>query len=70
MIKRLILYLLRAYKRYLSPLLPPSCRFTPTCSEYFYEAVRKKGLFRGTMLGIRRVLRCNPFCQGGHDPVM
>ncbi len=67
---RLILInLLRTYKRYLSPLLPPSCRFTPTCAEYAIEAVSKYGIFRGLFLTCWRLLRCNPFCRGGYDPV-
>ncbi|HEY2932051.1 MAG TPA: membrane protein insertion efficiency factor YidD [Acidobacteriota bacterium] len=68
--KRLILFLLTAYKRFLSPLLPVSCRFVPTCSEYFYQAVQKKGVLTGTYLGIKRVLRCHPFSRGGYDPVI
>ncbi|HEV8130458.1 MAG TPA: membrane protein insertion efficiency factor YidD [Acidobacteriota bacterium] len=68
--KRALLFLLKSYKRYVSPLLPPSCRFEPTCSDYFYEAVEKKGVFRGSYLGIKRLLRCHPFSRGGNDPVM
>ena len=61
--------LIRLYKRFVSPLLPPACRFTPTCSEYFAEALRRKGLVRGTYLGVRRLLRCQPFGGRGWDPV-
>lgn len=61
--------LLHAYKRYLSPLLPPSCRFTPTCAEYAIDAINKYGIFKGALLTCRRLLRCNPFCRGGYDPV-
>jgi putative membrane protein insertion efficiency factor len=61
--------LLKFYKRYISPLLIPACRFTPTCSEYMMEAVRRYGAFRGIWMGIKRILRCNPFCKGGFDPV-
>lgn len=64
-----LISLLRAYKRYLSPLLPPSCRFTPTCAEYAIEAVNKYGIFKGSLLSCWRLLRCNPFCRGGYDPV-
>jgi putative membrane protein insertion efficiency factor len=60
---------LRFYKRFLSPLLPSACRFEPTCSEYMLEAVEKYGVARGISLGLRRVLRCHPFHQGGFDPV-
>jgi putative membrane protein insertion efficiency factor len=57
------------YKRALSPLLPPACRFTPTCSEYAREAVLRHGLGRGLALAARRLARCHPFHAGGHDPV-
>lgn len=60
---------LKVYKRWVSPLLPSACRFYPTCSEYMMEAVRKHGTLRGTMLGVRRLLRCHPFHEGGFDPV-
>ena len=61
--------MLRFYKRSISPLLPNACRFTPTCSEYAMEAIQKHGALKGTGLAIWRVLRCNPFCKGGYDPV-
>ncbi|MBZ5494868.1 MAG: membrane protein insertion efficiency factor YidD [Acidobacteriia bacterium] len=67
--KNVILWLLRAYKRYISILLPPSCRFEPTCSLYMYQAIEKKGVIRGLTLGLRRLLRCHPFSAGGFDPV-
>lgn len=57
------------YKRFVSPLLPPACRFTPTCSEYAREAVLRHGLRRGLALAARRLTRCHPFHAGGHDPV-
>ena len=66
---RLMIGVIRLYKRYLSPLLPPLCRFTPTCSEYFAEALEKRGLFAGTRLGVWRLLRCQPLGTAGHDPV-
>jgi hypothetical protein len=65
----LLLALLRGYKRFLSPLLPPMCRFEPTCSIYMMQAVEKYGPFRGTWLGIRRLSRCHVFNPGGWDPV-
>jgi putative membrane protein insertion efficiency factor len=65
----LVIALVRCYQRLISPLMGPCCRFIPSCSEYFIEAVRKRGLLAGTLLGIWRVLRCNPFCKGGYDPV-
>ncbi|MFW6119535.1 MAG: membrane protein insertion efficiency factor YidD [Petrotogales bacterium] len=67
--KVLILKAISFYRKYLSPLNKPSCRFTPTCSTYTYKAVERFGVIKGTLLGIWRVLRCNPFNSGGHDPV-
>lgn len=67
--KRPFLLLIRSYKRFISPVLPPSCRFYPSCSDYAYEAIDKHGLIKGGRLAIWRVLRCNPFCKGGIDPV-
>lgn len=67
--KFLVLDLLGIYKAMVSPFLPPACRFEPTCSEYAREAVEKYGAVKGTWMGVRRILRCQPFCKGGHDPV-
>jgi hypothetical protein len=67
--KALALYILRFYKFAFSPLLPPACRFTPTCSEYAAEAISKYGFWKGTLTGLRRLLRCHPFGAGGYDPV-
>ncbi len=67
--KRLALGLIMFYKRAISPMIPPSCRFEPTCSMYTYEAIQKYGVIRGSWLGFRRILRCNPFNPGGYDPV-
>lgn len=63
------LYLLRSYKRFISPLLPPMCRFEPTCSVYTMQAVEKYGVVRGVWLCVRRLGRCHPFNPGGWDPV-
>ncbi|MBO7089165.1 MAG: membrane protein insertion efficiency factor YidD [Lentisphaeria bacterium] len=60
---------MRAYRRWISPLFPPCCRFTPTCSQYAIEAVRVHGILRGLALSFWRILRCNPWCRGGFDPV-
>lgn len=67
--KHAVLAALRFYKRAVSPLLPPACRYTPTCSEYAMEAVAKHGALRGSALAARRVLSCHPFARGGYDPV-
>jgi uncharacterized protein len=67
--RRVLVLVLRFYKRFVSPFLPPACRFTPTCSEYAMEAVAVYGPFRGSWMASLRLLRCNPFCPGGHDPV-
>ena len=64
-----MVFLLRAYKRFLSPLLPPMCRFEPTCSMYMMQAIEKHGLLRGGWLGIKRLSRCHAFNPGGWDPV-
>ena len=57
------------YRVFISPLTPPSCRYTPTCSQYMVEAVLKYGIFKGTWLGIKRILRCHPWGGSGYDPV-
>jgi len=67
--KFLVLDLLGVYKAMISPFLPPACRFEPTCSEYAREAIEKYGALKGTWMGLKRILRCQPFCKGGHDPV-
>jgi len=67
--RALALLPLRFYKRFLSPLLPPMCRFEPTCSIYMMQAIEKHGTLRGTWLGLRRLARCHPFNPGGWDPV-
>jgi putative membrane protein insertion efficiency factor len=64
-----LIAVLRAYKMLLSPLLPSACRFSPSCSEYMIDAIRKHGAARGIWLGIRRLGKCHPFHEGGYDPV-
>lgn len=60
---------IRFYQRYISPLTPPSCRFTPTCSQYAVEAIRKHGPLRGLWLALKRLSRCQPWGGSGYDPV-
>lgn len=67
--KRLALAAVRFYQRNISPGLPPSCRFQPTCSEYALEAIESRGVIRGAAMGAWRILRCNPLNDGGYDPV-
>lgn len=67
--KRLALALIRMYQRAISPYLPPSCRFVPSCSEYAYGAIAKYGLVRGGWMATERLSRCHPLNPGGHDPV-
>ena len=64
----LVILLLRGYKLFISPFLGNNCRFRPTCSEYMMQAVEKYGVFRGGMMGIWRIVRCNPWNPGGYDP--
>jgi putative membrane protein insertion efficiency factor len=68
-LRTLLIALIRAYQRFISPYLPPSCRFYPSCSQYALEAVGKYGVVRGVWLALRRLLRCHPFHPGGFDPV-
>jgi len=67
--RRFLIALMRGYQKYISPLIPPSCRFQPTCSQYAIEAVQKYGALKGGAMAIWRILRCNPFGKGGYDPV-
>jgi YidC/Oxa1 family membrane protein insertase len=69
MLTKFALLVLKGYKRWISPLLPPSCRFTPTCSEYAMQAIERFGFWRGSWLALKRLLRCHPFNPGGYDPV-
>ena len=66
---KIFIAVVKFYQIFISPLKPPCCRFIPTCSTYAIEALQKYGWRRGTILTLRRILRCNPFCKGGYDPV-
>lgn len=65
----LLMLPIRFYRKFISPLTPPTCRFTPTCSEYAIQAITKHGPFKGTWLAVKRVLRCHPWGGSGYDPV-
>ena len=69
MLARIGIRIIRLYQRLISPLLPPACRFVPSCSDYAIEALRLHGFWRGGSLAAWRLLRCNPFAKGGYDPV-
>ena len=64
-----LLFLIAIYQNVISPLKPPSCRFTPTCSEYSIQAIKKHGPFKGFVLSLKRILRCHPWGSSGYDPV-
>ncbi len=67
--KKAFIFPIKLYKKFISPVLPNSCRFTPSCSSYAVEAIEKHGIIAGIFLAFYRILRCNPFCKGGVDPV-
>jgi putative membrane protein insertion efficiency factor len=67
--RQLLVLPIRGYQRFISPALPPSCRFTPSCSAYAVEAITRHGVLRGSWLAARRLVRCHPFHPGGVDPV-
>lgn len=69
MLKSLLVAAIRVYQRAISPMKWPSCRYYPSCSEYFIQALEKRGVVIGFLLGIWRIVRCNPLCRGGYDPV-
>ena len=69
MLTRPLVALVRFYQRYISPLTPPSCRYTPTCSQYTVEALQKHGLLKGGWLALKRIASCNPWGGSGYDPV-
>jgi len=67
--KKILIAIIKLYKKFISPMLPSSCRFYPTCSQYAIEAIQCHGSIKGTYLAVNRILRCNPFSKGGLDPV-
>ena len=67
--KKILIKGINFYKKFISPLKKPCCRFYPTCSTYAIQAIEKYGALNGSVMAIYRILRCNPFCKGGYDPV-
>jgi hypothetical protein len=67
--KYVLIFIITAYQKLLSPWLPPTCRFTPSCSQYAKVALKRYGLFHGTFLALKRLIKCHPFHAGGYDPV-
>ncbi len=67
--KQILLLVIRGYQFFVSPMFPPSCRFSPSCSQYSHEAICKHGALKGVWLTIKRIIRCNPWNPGGYDPV-
>ena len=67
--KKLMILLIRGYQKFISPLCPRTCRFYPTCSAYFIQALEKYGVVKGSYIGIKRILRCHPWNPGGYDPL-
>lgn len=67
--RQLLIFIVRLYQKAVSPLFPPHCRFSPTCSEYTVQALSKYGVLKGGFLSLKRILKCHPFHPGGYDPV-
>lgn len=67
--KKICIFLISVYQKTLSPALGKSCRFTPSCSQYMIDAINEYGVLKGIFMGIKRIIRCNPFSKGGYDPV-
>ena len=67
--RKVLLFLIRLYQQTLSQVMPSTCRFYPSCSEYGYQAISRYGVFRGSWMAVKRILRCHPFNPGGYDPV-
>jgi putative membrane protein insertion efficiency factor len=67
--KQILILLIKIYQKFISPMLPKTCRFYPTCSAYFIQALEKYGFFKGTYLGLKRISRCHPWNPGGYDPL-
>ncbi|MDT2013020.1 membrane protein insertion efficiency factor YidD [Carnobacterium divergens] len=69
MLKKILIGFVQFYQKFISPMFPPSCRYTPTCSSYMIQSIERFGAIKGTGMGVWRILRCHPFVKGGYDPV-
>jgi len=67
--KKILVFFIKKYQKYISPLFGKNCRFYPSCSEYTKQAIEKYGAIKGCFIGLKRILRCNPFSKGGYDPL-
>ena len=67
--KKILIFFIKKYQKYISPLFGKNCRFYPSCSEYAKQAIEKYGAIKGCFIGLKRILRCNPFSKGGYDPL-
>ena len=67
--KKILILLIKLYQKFISPMFPAKCRFYPTCSQYTLEAIKEYGAIKGTYLGVKRILKCHPFHEGGYDPI-
>lgn len=67
--KKILIFTINIYRKYISPMKPPSCRFYPTCSQYAIQAIEKYGAIKGSFMAFKRILRCHPFHPGGYDPL-
>ncbi len=67
--RRILIFLIEVYQKYVSPILGNNCKYYPTCSEYAKQAIRKYGVFTGSFYAIKRIIKCNPFSKGGYDPL-
>lgn len=67
--RKLLVYLIKLYQRFVSPCFPPTCRFYPTCSTYAIQAINQYGAIRGVLIAVKRIIKCHPFHPGGYDPV-
>lgn len=67
--RNIIILIIKGYKVFISPFIPPACKYEPSCSAYAIDAFKKYGILKGFLLSIKRILRCNPFCKGGIDPL-